>query len=290
MNDGLTTFAEVATGFSRSPLGILALFIVLVYGFASLVTGLAKKLTSAEKMPLIYFLVGFPILVLGVFTWLVSEYPANLFGPGDFKSDDNFLEMRKNAAATRFQTETNLQDFPNAVLGDETISVGSNGSLKGWTKSGDTPSEYEVGTAVKDDGTTSAYIKLRGLPQGFGTLMQIFKADAYRGKRLRMSASAKSDGVRNWAGFWMRVDEPKNNAVSFDNMQDRPIKGTTGWTTYKIVLDVPENSSDIAFGLLLDGPGQVWFSNFDFEIVSNNVTITGRIEIPDRPLNLNFKE
>jgi hypothetical protein len=104
-----------------------------------------------------------------------------------------------------------------------------------------------------------------------------------------MSASAKSDGIGNWAGFWMRVDEPQSNAISFDNMQDRPIKGTTGWTTYQIVLDVPENSSDIAFGLLLNGAGQVWLSNFHFEVVSNNVPTTGKANIPDLPVNLNFK-
>lgn len=32
-------FAETAIGFTKSPLGIIALFIVLVYGFASFVVG-----------------------------------------------------------------------------------------------------------------------------------------------------------------------------------------------------------------------------------------------------------
>ena len=120
--------------------------------------------------------------------------------------------------------------------------------------------------------------------------MQTFKAETYRGKRLKMSASAKAENVRNWAGFWMRVDSQESNAVSFDNMQDRPISGSIDWVTYQIVLDVPENSDEIAFGLLLDGPGRVWLTNFQFEVVSAGVATTGRPEVPDAPTNLEFKE
>ena len=38
-------FGSVATGLARNPLGIIALFIVLVYGFAALVTALGGGLT-----------------------------------------------------------------------------------------------------------------------------------------------------------------------------------------------------------------------------------------------------
>ena len=51
-------------GLARNSLGIIALFIVLVYGFASLVTAFAGSFTAAERLPLIYFLILFPVLVL----------------------------------------------------------------------------------------------------------------------------------------------------------------------------------------------------------------------------------
>ena len=38
MQDNVKSFGEVVSGLAKSPLGIIALFIVLVYGFASLVT------------------------------------------------------------------------------------------------------------------------------------------------------------------------------------------------------------------------------------------------------------
>ena len=85
----------------------------------------------------------------------------------------------------------------------------------------------------------------------------------------------KSQGVADWAGFWLRVDqEGSEQSLSFDNMHDRPIKGTTDWKKYEIVLDVPNNASNIAFGALLAGTGQIWFANINFEIVDNSVPTT----------------
>ena len=297
MDSQLKTFGQVATGFARNPLGIIALFIVLIYGFASLVTIFTGGFAPGEKVPLIYFLIGFPILVLIVFTWLVSQHSGKLFAPGDFKSEDNYVRMLQ-LYATRKIRETDLKDLQGEPAREDIDAEETDTALKGWIKRGDAPRDYEVGIDPNSryGGAISAYIKSRGIPRGFATLMQTFKADAYKGKRLRMSGSAKSDGVRNWAGFWMRVDEPNKGAVSFDNMQDRPIKGSTGWTTYQIVLHVPDNSSHIAFGLLLDGPGQVWLCNLRFEVVSNDVPTTpelsvlNQLNVPDQPVNLNFKE
>src|ERR1017187_10159142 len=84
-------FGDTATRLAKNPLGIIALFIVLVYGFASLVTAFAGSFTAGERVPLIYFLIGFPILVLGVFAWLVSTHSGKLFAPSDFKDEENYM-------------------------------------------------------------------------------------------------------------------------------------------------------------------------------------------------------
>jgi CheY-like chemotaxis protein len=94
------TFGQTATALSRNPLGIIALFIVLVYGFASLVTAFSGSLTTSERVPLIYFLVLFPILVLIVFGWLVSSHSEKLYSPGDYKDEENYLKMRLAIAAS----------------------------------------------------------------------------------------------------------------------------------------------------------------------------------------------
>ncbi len=81
-------FAESAMGFTKSPVGIIALFIVLVYGFASLVVGLGSGL-SEHVVPLIYFMVFFPVVVFIGFLWLVARHHNKLYGPADFRNEGN---------------------------------------------------------------------------------------------------------------------------------------------------------------------------------------------------------
>ena len=91
MNSSLKEFGKTATGLSKNPLGIIALFIVLVYGFASLVVGFNSSFETIEKLPLIWFLVIFPVFVLVVFGWLVSQHHEKLYAPSDYKEEKNFV-------------------------------------------------------------------------------------------------------------------------------------------------------------------------------------------------------
>jgi hypothetical protein len=123
--------------------------------------------------------------------------------------------------------------------------------------------------------------------------MQTFKADAYRGQRVRLSGYVRSQDVGNWAGLWLRVDGSKNDVLSFDNMQDRAIKGTSDWQKCEIVLDVPEEAQEIAFGLLLAGRGQVWMDDLKFETVGKDIPTTGgglNRRATEGPKNLDFEE
>lgn len=147
-----------------------------------------------------------------------------------------------------------------------------------WFLAGDTPQDYAFGIdpAVMFNGKPSAYLKAQvAQASGFGTLMQAFQGIEYRGKRVRMTGYAKAQTVVDWAGLWMRVDGARQGVLSFDNMQNRPIRGTLDWKQYAIVLDVPQESVGIFFGILLAGPGEVWLANVQFEIVSSTVPTTG---------------
>jgi len=73
----------------------------------------------------------------------------------------------------------------------------------------------------------------------------------------------------------MRVNYYDNNVLAFDNMDRRPIKGTTDWIKYEIVLFVPAEATSISYGVLLDRTGQIWFKDIMFEVVDNTVPETG---------------
>ena len=165
---------------------------------------------------------------------------------------------------------------------------------KGWFVAGNKPTEYESGidTVAAYNGHPSAYLKAKvSSVEGFGTLMQDFRADHYLGKRVRFSAFVKTERAQDWAGLWMRVDK-ESKQLAFDNMQDRSIKGTTDWKQYDVVLDVPQNATGIFFGVLLSGAGKVWLSEAKFEIVGPNVLTTNGVaeSKQDEPMNLGFED
>ena len=102
--------------------------------------------------------------------------------------------------------------------------------------------------------------------EGFGTLMTSMNPDKYLGKRIVLTANVKTENVASWVGLWMRVDAGMET-VSFDNMEDRAITGTSDWEIYEIVLNVPENSTAISYGILMAGTGKAWIDGLKLERV-----------------------
>ena len=108
--------------------------------------------------------------------------------------------------------------------------------------------------------------------------MKTVDATPYQGKTVKMTGYIKSENVKNWAGLWMRVDFYSSKVLAFDNMHSRGIKGSKDWEKYEVVLFVPEHSTDISYGVLLDGTGQIWMKDIAIEIVSDAVAETGSIK------------
>ena len=71
-----------------------------------------------------------------------------------------------------------------------------------------------------------------------------------------------------------------------DGKKNISVKGTTNWTKYEIVLDVPSNATLIVYGALLAGTGQIWVDHLSFEIADTSVETTGYLT----PTNKNVKK
>jgi hypothetical protein len=155
------------------------------------------------------------------------------------------------------------------------VSLGADEVPDGWLKAGHHPEDYEVGLdrATRHVGEASAFIKSNGRgAEGFATLMQTVDATVYRHKRVRFSAFVKSEEVAKWAGLWVRVDgQPQGSrypkALAFDNMHDRPIRGTTDWARYEIVVDVRKDAHTLSYAVQLSGPGRVWIDDVKVEVL-----------------------
>ncbi|GIN62447.1 putative HTH-type transcriptional regulator YbfP [Robertmurraya siralis] len=169
--------------------------------------------------------------------------------------------------------------------------------VKGWFLSGSNPFHYEMGIdhEVVHQGKASGYLKSKTVSDSteFATMMQAFKANQFVGKRIKLSCFIRTQEVDTYAGMWMRVDDTMEDVLQFDNMSNRPIKGTTNWNHYSIILDVPTQSAVISFGIILSGQGTVWADQFTFEEVDESIPTTNlevHGELLDEPVNLSFDE
>lgn len=111
-------FINNAKGLTRNPLGIIALFVSLIYGFACLVlsTSISNLNRNIERLPLIWFIIIFPLIILIAFIYLVIYHHEKLYAPGDFRGDESFiqtLEESKRKLKIKEEVET-LESAPKS--------------------------------------------------------------------------------------------------------------------------------------------------------------------------------
>jgi hypothetical protein len=176
---------------------------------------------------------------------------------------------------------------PNAQCPTNTVDVST------WFLAGRTPQKYAMSSDSSVTCNSSVSLSLKSTTAAsqsdFGTVMSDDKATravplAFLGKRVRLSGFVRADQVTGWAGLWMRVDGPGGystngrpaQVLAFDNMQNRPITGTTDWAQYQVVLDVAASAVNLAYGILLSAEGSTWLSGVNVEVVDATVPTTGR--------------
>ena len=129
---------------------------------------------------------------------------------------------------------------------------------------------------------------------GLAALVQELDAAAYRGKRLRLQADLRTEAVAGAATMWLQVDRTRRQDILIlDNMEERAtdgaLTGTQGWTTRRIVLDVPPEANVVHYGFYLRGSGTVWAGGFDLREAEAGEAVT---KAPERllstPVNLDF--
>ncbi len=148
-----------------------------------------------------------------------------------------------------------------------------------WVKTGSSPQNYQMGTdiAANTEGAGLATIKsISNSGIGFGALMHQLEPSTFAGKRVKVTGIVKTNGVEDWGGIWLSVNQPvSSQTVRLDNMKHSNYSGSTkGYMMSEIVMDVPVNSTGIAYGSLLKGKGQIFTGRVFFDIVDKNVPLT----------------
>ena len=117
-------------------------------------------------------------------------------------------------------------------------------------------------------------------PRGtmLGTLMQSIDATPYRGRKLRLTAAARTAGpaagepqrrMRRIPGafLWLRTDVGMSEGSVFDENVDRAV--TSGeWRDYQIVEEIPLDARVLRFGIAVFGDGKVWLDDVHLDAAS----------------------
>jgi hypothetical protein len=151
--------------------------------------------------------------------------------------------------------------------------------------------------SIQHSGTASALLQSMMVNlSSTGALSSEMEAKHVRGKRIRYSAYLRTEDVVGWSGLDMYIYRTLPGStnldklpMSWDQMFDRSIEGTTDWQRYEIVLDVPPEATLITFGVELWGTGRVWMDDIEMEIVGDDVPSTDQGDVKKQQ-NLDFED
>lgn len=124
---------------------------------------------------------------------------------------------------------------------------------------------YEISVVPRPDSGSGACVLFqnpKAAPDEFGSLMQRCPAYSLAGKMIRLEGEVKTKNVEQWAGLWLRADGGDGLSLFFDNMSDRPIRGSTSWKRCAINALLPQETKWLNYGIVLVGRGMMWADNF----------------------------
>jgi C-terminal processing protease CtpA/Prc len=181
------------------------------------------------------------------------------------------LSLPSPAQDTHASTLTDIAALPQVLNFEDQKSVGP---PAGWVG-------RPEGTVLVDDkivhgGHWAARIERQaGSPGAFSTLHRAIAMD-FAGTTVELRGFLRTEQVSQLAGLWMREDGETPN-LAFDNMANRPVKGTTEWTEYSIKLPVHPEGRQLFFGALLVGSGKLWVDDLQLLVDGKPVSSAPKV-------------
>lgn len=188
----------------------------------------------------------------------------------------------------------------------------------GWAFSGILEGRFRIesDTAVRHGGAASLRLEPDRRNRGGGALLQqAIRAEAYRGKRVRVRSWVRTEDVARAtmsSSVYAAVDGSITSVRSYTNGIDAPIAGTSDWTLVERIVEVPANAEymtvTFAFtqsmatvtsaGITPPRPagGILWIDDVSIEVVGAEVPLSvnsasGKVApcCPDTPAQVEAK-
>lgn len=131
--------------FLRNPIGLLGLLAFLFDSIIGLVLsiGMDKLTNASERLPMIWFLICYPVLVLILFAFLAIFRPRHLYSPQDYGTGDSFIKATEN------QTQKRIEKEVEEMLKDEESSENTNNMTTDEDKHSDNKTSNNKHTLIK---------------------------------------------------------------------------------------------------------------------------------------------
>ena len=152
--------------------------------------------------------------------------------------------------------------------------------------------EVDPGTRRISNSAPAIHIKGPVAPSGFGQLLAAFKnpsahpdnssslhffvtnGSPWLGQHVRVTGWLKTKDAQSWVGAFVILIGKNGIHLQYDDMSDRPLRGTKDWQKFEIITDVPDEPCQIYFGPDLYGPGELWGDNFQLALAPPDAPIT----------------
>lgn len=174
--------------FTRNPLGIIGLFIVLIYGIAGWTTNAASTVLSKHQLSLLLiFLVVFPFVILFVFYQLVTKHTSRLYEPRQYPNNETLhnaygLSRSEQKAKIDAEVEVIGQSGTSAEMApkdNEYGKVNKSKSAKKKTFISSDSLSVEVEKNIRDSIILSERLVVSDLECTFG--VQVLAQQRYKG-------------------------------------------------------------------------------------------------------------
>jgi RNA polymerase sigma factor (sigma-70 family) len=224
---------------------------------------LAKATLLAMKMKTIAATAAAVVIVAGISTWL-SGYFHQSSAPSPSQPIDTAPIELGNAS---FKQDGNK---------DGTFIVEMDPDTRRTSNS--TPSLHIKGPFADDSSSTVFNAVANGTykktDNSFSTQYFVSDRSVLYGKHVRVTFWLKTRDVYGWVGSFVIILGTDGRHMQYDDMSDRPIRGTTDWRQYEIDTDLPREPCIIYFGPDLYGPGELWADDFRIDLGSANDPVT----------------
>ena len=148
-----------------------------------------------------------------------------------------------------------------------------------WLLRGTGPSSYDVNIDRREVFAGLNSVRLASHDKNVAntksaSLMQSILADPWAGQRVEFSVRTKAAGFRQHVDTWIRATDRGKAVIAYGHVESTYDK--TDWIKRTVVMDIPSEASEIAYGVSLYGVGTLWIDAARLTAVDNTVTdVTG---------------